>query len=97
MRRLLKDVLRFIGDYYNYEIGELTNTIVNNIIEVVLSDEKGYGIAYEIEEFITRNENNKEITAQTYTNLEYYLFSLYEIGKWSIVNCVNILVWVCTI
>ena len=81
VRRLLKDVLRFIGDYYNYEIGELTNTIVNNIIEVVLSDEKGYGIAYEIEEFITRNENNKEITAQTYTNLEYYLFSLYEIGK----------------
>ena len=59
----------------------MTNTIVNNIIEVVLSDEKGYGIAYEIEEFITRNENNKEITAQTYTNLEYYLFSLYEIGK----------------
>ena len=54
---------------------------MNNIIEVVLSGEKGSGIGYEIEQFINRNENNKEITAQTYTNLEYYLLGIYEIGK----------------
>ncbi|MCP8719756.1 MAG: SEC15 family protein [Asgard group archaeon] len=81
IRKLIKDILRFIEDYYNYEIGELNNIIVNNIIEVVLSGEKGSGIGYEIEQFINRNENNKEITAQTYTNLEYYLLGIYEIGK----------------
>ncbi|RCK59455.1 Exocyst complex component SEC15 [Candida viswanathii] len=75
IRKLIKDILRFTEDYYSYEIGELNNIIVNNIIEVVLSGEKGFGIGYEIKQFIDRNENNKEITAQTYTNLEYYLLS----------------------
>lgn len=81
IRKLIKDILRFIEDYYNYEIGELNNIIVNNIIEVILSGEKGFGIGYEIEQFINRNENNKEITTQTYTNLEYYSLGIYEIGK----------------
>ncbi|KAL6451738.1 SEC15 Exocyst complex component SEC15 [Candida maltosa Xu316] len=80
IRRLIKNVLKFIEDYYNYEIAELNNIIINDIIEVILSDDKGYGIGYEIRQFIAKNENNKEITAQSYTNLEYYLLSLYEVG-----------------
>ncbi|KAG7664515.1 SEC15 [[Candida] subhashii] len=81
IRTLLTDVLTFLSEHYNYEITEINEIIVHNIIELVLSDKKGSGIVYDIEDFVKKNINNKEIVVQTYTNLEYYLFSLYEVGR----------------
>ena len=48
----------------------------------------------EIEEFITRMRIIKKSQPDLY-QLEYYLFSFMRLANWSIVNCVNILVWVC--
>ncbi|KAK6455029.1 exocyst complex subunit Sec15-like-domain-containing protein [Scheffersomyces xylosifermentans] len=81
VRSLLDDILNFISQHYSYELNELNNLIVNDIFERVLGDEKGVGISRDIQDFIAKNENNKEVTSQSYTNLEYYLYSLYEIGK----------------
>ncbi|ODV66571.1 exocyst complex subunit Sec15-like protein [Hyphopichia burtonii NRRL Y-1933] len=81
IRSLLEDILDFISQHYNTDLSELNNIIVNDIFEKVLGDRAGIGISSDIKEFIQRNSNNKEIIAQSYTNLEYYLFSLYEIGK----------------
>ncbi|GEQ67035.1 hypothetical protein JCM33374_g698 [Metschnikowia sp. JCM 33374] len=81
MRTLLQDVIDFTTKHYSTDFSELNQIIVNEIFEKVLGDEPGIGICNDIKEFIDRNQNNKEIVAQTYTNLEYYLFSLYEIGK----------------
>ncbi|KAM9904776.1 hypothetical protein OXX79_002541 [Metschnikowia pulcherrima] len=81
MRTLLQDVLDFTTKHYSTDFSELNQVIVNEIFEKVLSDQSGVGICNDIKEFIDKNHNNKEIVAQTYTNLEYYLFSLYEIGK----------------
>ncbi|EGW35534.1 uncharacterized protein SPAPADRAFT_131604 [Spathaspora passalidarum NRRL Y-27907] len=81
IRNLINIVIVFISEHYNYEITEINNIIVNDIVELVLSNKKGFGIAYDIEDFVKRNATNKEIVAQTYTNLEYYLFSLYEVGR----------------
>lgn len=81
VRSLLEDIISFIGQHYSYELNELNHIIVNDIFERVLGDEKGVGICRDIQDFIAKNENNKEVTSQSYTNLEYYLFSLYEIGK----------------
>ncbi|RLV92241.1 Exocyst complex component SEC15 [Spathaspora sp. JA1] len=81
IRNLLNVVLVFISEHYNYEITEINNIIVNNIVELVLGNKRGFGIAYDIEDFVRRNSNSKEIVAQTFINLEYYLFSLYEVGR----------------
>lgn len=81
IRTLLKDVLEFTSRHYSHELSDLNHIIVNDIFEKVLGNEPGIGICNDIKEFISKNSNNKEIVAQSYTNLEYYLFSLYEIGK----------------
>lgn len=81
IRSLMEDLIQFINQYYGYELNELNNIIVQEVFEKVLGEEKGVGIAYDLRDFITKNSSNKEIIAQSYTNLEYYLFSLYEIGK----------------
>lgn len=81
IRTLLQDIIDFSNKHYNYDMTELNQIIVNDIFERVLGDEPGVGICNDIKEFITKNSNNKEIVAQSYTNLEYYLFSLYEMGK----------------
>lgn len=81
VRTLLQDIIDFTNKHYSYEMTELNQIIVNDIFERVLGDEPGVGICNDIREFITRNSNNKEIVAQSYTNLEYYLFSLYEVGN----------------
>ncbi|CAK7901224.1 exocyst complex component Sec15p [[Candida] anglica] len=81
VRSLLEDIIQFISRHYGYELNQLNNIIVNDIFEQVLGEEKGTGISYDLKEFIGRNSNNKEIVSQSYTNLEYYLYSLYEVGK----------------
>lgn len=81
IRALLEDVLQFIGQHYAYEINEIKNIVLNEIFERVLGDSPGVGIAYDIKEFISKNASNKEVVAQLYTNLEYYVFSLYELGR----------------
>lgn len=81
MRTLLQDVLDFTTKHYSTDLAELNQIIIENIFEKVLGDTPGVGICSDIRSFITKNASNKEIIAQTYTNLEYYLFSLYEIGK----------------
>lgn len=81
IRTLLQDVVDFTSNHYNHDLSELNYIIVNDIFEKVLSDQSGVGICNDIKEFIGKNSNNKEIVAQSYTNLEYYLFSLYEVGK----------------
>lgn len=80
VRSLLEEIIQFIGQHYSYNVNEINNYIVNEIFEKVLGNEKDVGINYDIKEFIKKNSNNKEVIAQSYTNLEYYLFSLYEIG-----------------
>lgn len=79
VRNLLEDILDFTLQHYNTNLSEL-NTIIVNVFESVLGDQPGVGISHDIREFINKNLNNKEVIAQSYTNLEYYLFSLYEIG-----------------
>lgn len=81
VRTLLQDIIDFTSEHYNNDMTELNQIIVNNIFERVLGDERGFGICNDIKDFINKNSNNKEIVAQSYTNLEYYLYSLYEIGK----------------
>ncbi|KAI5965664.1 SEC15 [Candida pseudojiufengensis] len=80
LRQIINSCINFIRDYYNYEINEINNIIVYDIIETFLSDKKGYGIAGEIEEFISKNANNQEVISQSFVNLQYYLSSLYETG-----------------
>ncbi|EGV65220.1 Rab GTPase-binding exocyst subunit S15 [Yamadazyma tenuis] len=81
IRSLMEDIIQFVKDFYGYELNELNNIIVEQIFERVLGDEKGVGIVYDLRDFITKNSSNKEILSQSYTNFEYYLFSLYELGK----------------
>lgn len=81
VRQLLKDVIDFTIDYYSHDLAELNRVLVDDIFEKCLGDTPGVGICHEMKVFITKNSNNKEIVAQSYTNLEYYLYSLYEIGK----------------
>ncbi|CAH6723092.1 exocyst complex component Sec15p [[Candida] jaroonii] len=81
IRSLLEDLISFIGQHYSYELNDLNNIIVEEIFEKVLGDEKNTGIAYDLQDFINKNLSNKEVISQSYTNLEYYLFSIYEIGK----------------
>lgn len=81
IRSLLEDLILFIGQHYSYDLNELNNIIVEEIFEKVLGDEKNTGIAYDLQDFIDKNLSNKEVISQSYTNLEYYLFSIYEIGK----------------
>ncbi|ODV78158.1 exocyst complex subunit Sec15-like protein [Suhomyces tanzawaensis NRRL Y-17324] len=81
IRSLLEEIIQFINQHYSYDQNELNNIIVNDVFEKVLSEERGVGISNDIEEFIEKNSMNKEITSQSYTNLEYYLYSVYEIGK----------------
>lgn len=81
IRSLLEDILQFINEHYGYDINELNDIIINDIFEKVLGDEKGFGISNDLKNFIEKNSNNKEIISQSYTNLEYYVFSLYEVGK----------------
>lgn len=81
VRTLMQDILDFIYRFYNYDLNELNRIIVNDIFEKVLGDQPGVGICNDIREFISKNASNKEIVSQSYANLEYYLFSLYEIGK----------------
>lgn len=81
IRSLMEDIILFTNRYYGYELTELNNIIIEDVFERVLGDEKGVGIVYDLRDFITKNSSNKEILSQSYTNLEYYLFSLYELGK----------------
>lgn len=81
IRSLLEETIQFISEHYNHNSYEIVNIVVNEIFERVLGPETGIGISNDIKEFITRNQNNKEVVSQSYTNLEYYLFSLYEVGK----------------
>jgi gas vesicle protein len=80
IRSLLEDVLQFIGQHFSYELNEIKTTIVNDVIEKVLGNQPGIGISHDIREFISNN-STKEVVAQSYTNLEYYLYSLYELGR----------------
>lgn len=80
IRSLLEDVIQFIGVHYSYDKNEV-NRIIVDIFEKILGEEKGVGIINDIKEFVSKNSNNKEIVAQTYTNLEFYLYSIYELGK----------------
>lgn len=81
IRSLLDDSLTFIGRYYSHEQNEINSIIVNDIFERALGNEKNFGISNDFREFIDENSHNKEVISQTYVNLEYYLYSLYEIGK----------------
>ncbi|KAI5953035.1 SEC15 [Candida theae] len=81
LHKLTTRTLKFIDVYYNYEINEIINIIVNDIFEEFLGEKKGYGIAWEIEDFIRKNSTNKEVTAQSFVNLEHYIIGLIEIGK----------------
>lgn len=81
VRTLMQDILDFIYRHYNYNLNELNRIIVDDIFEKVLGDEPGVGICSDVRDFISRNASNKEIVSQSYANLEYYLYSLYEIGK----------------
>lgn len=81
IRSLLDDSLAFIGRYYSHEQNEINSIIVNEIFERALGKEKNFGISNDIKDFIDENSHNKEVISQTYVNLEYYLYSLYEIGK----------------
>lgn len=81
IRSLLDDSLSFIGRYYSREQNEINSIIVNEIFERALGKEKNFGISNDFKEFIDENSHNKEVVSQTYVNLEYYLYSLYEIGK----------------
>lgn len=80
IRSLIEDVLLFISQHYNTQLNDIKSVFVNDIIEKVLGDEPGFGISNDIKEFISNN-SAKEVVAQSYTNLEYYLYSLYEIGQ----------------
>lgn len=80
LRSLLEEILLFIGTHYSYHLNEINSLIVNDIFEKVLGEEKDIGISNDIQELISRNFNNKEVIAQSYTNLEYYLYGLYEMG-----------------
>lgn len=81
IRQLLDDILKFTDQHYGYEVNDLNNIVLNEVFEKVLSDEKGVGIGADIHDFVSKNANNKEVISQSYTNLEYYLYSLHEIGK----------------
>ncbi|KAG5418862.1 SEC15 [Candida metapsilosis] len=81
LHKLTTRTLKFIDVYYNYEINEIINIIVNDIFEEFLGEKKGYGIAWEIEDFIRKNSTNKEVTAQSFVNLEHYIIGLIEVGK----------------
>lgn len=81
LHKLILKTLKFIEVYYNYEINEIINVIVNDIFEQFLGEKKGFGIAWEIEDFIRKNSTNKEVTAQSFVNLEHYIIGLMEIGK----------------
>lgn len=81
IRALMQDILDFISRQYNYDLNEINRIIVEDIFEKVLGNEPGVGICHDITQFIKKNEDNKEIVAQSYSNLEYYLYSLYEIGQ----------------
>lgn len=81
IRTLLQDIIDFTSRHYSYDMTEINQIIVNDIFEKVLSDEKGVGICNDIKEFIAMHSNNKEIMAQSFTNLEYYLYSLFEVGQ----------------
>lgn len=81
IRSLLEDIIQFISKHYGYKLNQLNDIILNDIFEKVLGEEKGSGISYDLRSFISKNSNNKEIISQSYTNLEYYLYSLYELGK----------------
>lgn len=80
IRSLIEDVLQFISQHYSYELNEIKSILVNDIIEKVLGDQPGVGISHDIQEFISNNPT-KEVVTQSYTNLEYYLYSLYEVGR----------------
>ncbi|KAI5955202.1 SEC15 [Candida jiufengensis] len=80
LRKIISSCIKFIGAYYNYEINEINNIIVYDVIENFLSYKKGFGIAWEIEDFIQKNSNNQEVISQSFVNLQYYLSSLYEVG-----------------
>ena len=80
VRQLINRTLKFLNEYYSYEVSEINDIIVNQIVEVFLGDKKGFGVAWEIEDFINKNANNKEVIAQSFVNSEYYLLSLYKIG-----------------
>ncbi|KAK6198927.1 exocyst complex subunit Sec15-like-domain-containing protein [Scheffersomyces amazonensis] len=81
IRTLLKEILAFTDQHYGYELNEINNIILNDIFERVLGNEKGYGIVSFMHDFIVKNSSNKEITSQSYTNLEYYLYGIYQIGR----------------
>lgn len=81
IRSLLEDLILFISSYYAYELNDINNIIIEDIFEKVLGEEKHIGIAHDLKDFINKNVSNKEVISQSYTNLEYYLFSIYEIGR----------------
>lgn len=81
IRTLMQDILDFVSRQYNYDLNEINRIIVEEIFERVLGDEPGVGICNDIKEFISKNSGNKEIVVQSFSNLEYYVYSLYEIGK----------------
>lgn len=81
IRALMQDILDFISRQYSYDLNEINRIIVEEIFERVLGNEPGVGICNDIKEFISKNSGNKEIVVQSFSNLEYYVYSLYEIGK----------------
>lgn len=81
IRTLIQEILDFVSRQYNYDLNEINRIIVEDIFERVLGDEPGVGICNDIKDFIGKNSRNKEIVAQSFSNLEYYVYSLYEIGQ----------------
>ncbi len=79
VRLLLEDVVAFIGRHYGYELARVYDAVVNGVFERVLGDDGG--ISADLRDFISRNAGNKEVVSQSYTNLEFYLYSVYELGK----------------
>lgn len=80
VQKLLDQVLAFIGEYYSHDSNEVNSMIVNEIFERVLGEEPGVGICRDIKDFIDKNSLNKEVAAQSYTNLVFYELSVLEIG-----------------
>lgn len=77
---LLDQVFLFLGEYYSHDSNEVNSMIANDIFERVLGDEVGIGICHDMKEFIDKNRLNKEVAAQSYTNLVFYELSILEIG-----------------
>lgn len=75
-----EDLIEFIDCYYAFDISLINDLILKNFFEKILSFEDNVGVCKDLQDFIQKNFDVKEIISQFYTNLEYYLFALNEIS-----------------